>query len=294
MLIEILLIVPLWEFSYNSIDLQVIWAIGVCMMILSAMVFIPIRILFFIGIAILFAHNLLDGIKPQGENYQSFLWALIHERHAFPLTENMRILVAYPFLPWLGLMITGYCMGTLYTKKFSAEKRKSILLFTGMGLIVLFVILRTINIYGDSNIWEEQRNSMFTFLDFIDTSKYPPSLLFILMTIGPALIVLSGIETVSNKLSNKIAVFGKVPFFYYIAHLFVIHVSVFILFFIMGGTWQQLDATGFNNSNLPPDFGFSLGITYIAWIAIIILLYFPCRWYNNYKSTHRYKWLSYL
>ncbi len=294
MLVEILIIVPLWEFSYNSIDLQVIWAIGLCMMVFSVMIFLPIRVLFFIGIAIIFGHNLLDGIEIQGESFSSFLWALIHQRHAFPISENMRILVAYPFLPWLGLMITGYCMGTLYTKSFPAEQRKNILLYTGIGLIILFVLIRSINSYGDPDQWEEKGNSIYTFLDFIKITKYPPSLLFILLTIGIALAVLSRLESVSNMSSNKIAVFGKVPFFYYIAHLLVIHLSAFILFFITGGTWQQLDATGFNNSNLPPDFGFSLGVTYIVWIAIIIILYFPCRWYNKYKSTHHYKWLSYL
>jgi uncharacterized membrane protein len=185
-------------------------------------------------------------------------------------------------------------MGTLYTKSFPADKRKEILQLTGIGMIVLFVIIRSINIYGDMHLWEQQRNWMYTFMDFIKMTKYPPSLLFILITIGPALVFLSSIEKVSNKLSNKIAVFGKVPFFYYIAHLLVIHLTAFILFFIMGGTWEQLEATGFNNSNLPPDFGFTLGVTYIVWIAIINILYFPCRWYNNYKSTHHYKWLRYL
>lgn len=294
-LVEILIIVPLWEFSFNSIDLQVIWAIGLCMVIFSALIFLPIRVLFFIGIIIIFSHNLLDGIKIHEENWQSFLWALVHERHKFTITENMRILVAYPFLPWLGLMITGYCMGTLYTKNYPAAKRKNILLFTGLGLIMLFILIRSFNIYGDMHQWAEQRNAMYTFLDFIKITKYPPSLLFILITIGIALVVLSRLENVSNKLTNKIAVFGKVPFFYYIAHLFVIHLTAFIAFFIMGGTWQQLDPTGFHHSNLPPSFGFSLTVTYIAWIAIIILLYFPCRWYNNYKSNHKEKWwLSYL
>lgn len=295
MLVEILIIVPIWEFSYNSIDLQVIWAIGLCMVIFSAMIFLPIPVLFFIGIAIIFGHNLLDGIKIEKENFESFLWALVHERHAFPISENMRILVAYPFLPWLGLMITGYCMGTLYTQKFPGAKRKNILLSTGIGLTILFVLIRSINIYGDIHLWEKKGNSVYTVLDFIKITKYPPSLLFMLITIGIALVALSRLENVSNnKLSNKIAVFGKVPFFYYIAHLLVIHLSVFILFFITGGTCLQLDATGFNNSNLPPDFGFTLGVTYIVWIAVIVILYFPCSWYNNYKSTHHYKWLSYL
>lgn len=295
MLVEILIIVPLWEFSFNSIDLQVIWAIGLCMVIFSGLIFLPVRVLLFIGIIIIFGHNLLDGIKIQEENWQSFLWSLLHERHAFPLTENMRILVAYPFLPWLGLMITGYCMGTLYSKNYPAAKRKNILLFTGLGLIIVFILIRSFNIYGDMHQWAVQRSPLYTFLDFIKITKYPPSLLFILITIGIALVVLSRMENVSNMLTNKIAVFGKVPFFYYIAHLFVIHLTAFILFFIKGGTWEQLDPTGFNNSNLPPSFGFSLTVTYIAWIGIIFVLYFPCRWYNNYKSNHKEKWwLSYL
>ena len=292
-LVEIFIIVPVWEFNITSIDLQVIWVIGLCMCIMSALIYLPIKVLFMLGMVIILFHNLLDGIAIKQENISSFLWAIVHERHAFPLNEEYRILVAYPFLPWLGLMIVGYCTGQLYISA-SAEKRKFILLYTGIVAIIFFIILRSINLYGDMYSWGKQTSFIFTVLDFIKVTKYPPSLLFILMTMGPALIILALIEKSSNSISSKISIFGKVPFFYYILHLLLIHVLAMVAFFVTGHSVQELDYNHFNNSTLPFGFGFPIWVVYAVWVIVVLLLYFPCKWYSRYKSNNKKWWLSYL
>ena len=201
----------------------------------------------------------------------------------------------YPFLPWLGLMILGYCLGRLYLPGVNSSYRKKILRYLGVAAILLFILLRWSNTYGDMHHWSTQKTSIFTILDFVNTTKYPPSLLYILMTIGPALIILSFFERSPNTVSRKIIIFGKVPFFYYILHLLVAHSLAWIAFFATGHNWNGLDFT-FNSpdGSLPTGSGYSLWIVYIAWAFAIVILYFPCRWYSRYKATHTHWWLSYL
>jgi uncharacterized membrane protein len=202
--------------------------------------------------------------------------------------------IQYPFLPWLGLMILGYSAGRLYLPGFPPASRKKILRVTGITAIILFVVIRLINHYGDMHSWEIQKTAVFTLLDFIKTTKYPPSLLFILMTIGPALIILSLVENVHGSLSRKIIVFGKVPFFYYILHVFLIHTIAWLAFFATGHSWKDLDFTHFRDGSLPYGSGHPLWFVYAAWITVIVILYFPCRWYARYKATHKTWWLSYI
>jgi uncharacterized membrane protein len=292
-LVEIFIIVPVWEFNITSIDLQVIWVIGLCMCIMSALVYLPVKVLFATGLAIIFFHNLLDDITITEENFGSFLWSLVHERHAFPINDKFRILVAYPFLPWLGLMIVGYCTGHLFRSS-SAKNRKAILFYTGIAAIILFILLRSINLYGDMHRWARQSNLSFTILDFIKVTKYPPSLLFILMTVGPALVILALVEKTSTNLTKQISIFGKVPFFYYILHILLIHLLAMLAFFATGHTTQELDYNHYNNSTLPPGFGFPLWVVYVAWGIVILLLYVPCKWYCMYKLNNRKWWLSYV
>jgi len=182
-------------------------------------------------------------------------------------------------------MIAGYCLGKLYLKQTHPAYRKKFLLISGCVMILLFIAIRLINIYGDMHHWQQQATTFFTVLDFINTTKYPPSLLYMLMTIGPALIFLAYAENISNWLSRKITVFGKVPFFYYILHVFLIHLLGILLFFISGRIW--------NDPHL--NLGYPLWAVYIVWISVIIILYFLCKWYSRYKANHpQNKWLSYL
>ncbi|MEJ0081788.1 MAG: heparan-alpha-glucosaminide N-acetyltransferase domain-containing protein [Puia sp.] len=186
MLVELLIIQPLWDFNLIVIFLQVIWAIGLSMVVLSVLQFLPFRVLLAIGLILIFGHNLLDKILIESPFWESVSWSIIHQRHSYLLNEHLMFTVQYPFLPWLGLMIMGYSAGRLYLPGFSPASRKKILRITGLVAILFFVFIRLINQYGDMHSWAIQKTHVFTLLDFVKTTKYPPSLLYILMTIGPA------------------------------------------------------------------------------------------------------------
>jgi uncharacterized membrane protein len=290
---EIFLVNVAWSFDiyFYEIVLGVIWAIGISMVLLSLLQFLPYKLLFAIGILLVFGHNLLDNVSA---SQPSMLWSVMHQQSGFQASQDLKIYVQYPFLPWLALMICGYCMGKLYSAATAPENRKKYLRITGLLLILLFIAIRFINIYGDVNTWTFQRSETFTLLDFLDTTKYPPSLLYMLMTIGPALIFLSYSENANNWLSRKFTVFGKVPFFYYLLHILLIHLLRWAFFL---GSGRQLDELVFPNKregNMPEGVGYSLWEVYLVWLLVIILLYFPCKWYSNYKATHKHWWLSYI
>ena len=294
MLAEIFIIEPLWDFNSIMIFLQVIWAIGLSMVVLSVLQFLPYKILILLGLIIVFGHNLLDPVLIETPFWKSALWSIIHQRHDYLINEHLFFVVQYPFLPWLGLMILGYSIGKLYLPEIEPSYRKKILRVIGIAAIIIFILLRWINQYGDMHPWNTQRTTVFTLLDFVNTTKYPPSLLYILMTIGPALILLSVVENFSGKLSGIIVVFGKVPFFYYVLHVFLIHSIAWMVFFATGHGWKDLDFVHFRDGSLPYGSGHPLWLVYAAWVAIIIILYFPCRWYSKYKATHKKWWLSYI
>ncbi len=294
MIVEVFLIETLWDFNFTIIYLQVIWAIGLSMVLLSVLQYLPYKILLLTGLIIVFGHNLLDTIHIETPFLKSVLWSLIDVRHEYFINDHLLFVVAYPFLPWLGIMILGYVLGKLYLPETNAENRKKILRITGITVVVLFVLIRCTNLYGDMHQWKVQKTTVFTVLDFINTSKYPPSLLFILMTMGPALILISFLEGGSNSLSKRVIIFGKVAFFYYVLHVFLIHSISWLAFFLSGHSWNDLVFNQFREGSLPSASGHPLWIVYIVWMLVIIILYFPCRWYSKYKATHKHWWLSYI
>jgi uncharacterized membrane protein len=295
MLAEISIVNLLWEFNNagSFLVLQVIWAIGLSMVVLSVLQFLPYKILLAIGLVIVLGQYLLDGIKVEQPLCASIGWSIVHVLHPYQVTNHFTLFVAYPFLAWLGLMILGYCLGKLYTKGTDAARRKKFLFTAGISALCLFVVIRFINFYGDMHQWSPQKTALFTFFDFISTTKYPPSLLYMLMTIGPALIILSFTENISNWFTRLIMVYGKVPFFYYLLHVFLIHSLAWIFFFATGRGSGNVVFMG--KTPVQPDAGYPLWEVYIIWISVIIILYFPCKWYSRYKASHpQNKWLSYL
>jgi uncharacterized membrane protein len=190
-------------------------------------------------------------------------------------------------------MITGYFLGTMYRPDFDKKKRKKILIISGSAAILLFIVLRSSNGYGDMTQWSTQKNTMFTILSFVNTTKYPPSLLFMLMTIGPALLLLAFTENISNAITKVIIVYDSVPFYYYVLHLYLIQVAIWTFYVYSGNSLNELNffKKGFNT---PWGLGYSLEVVYIVWAVIVTLLYFPCKWYHNYKSSHKSRWLSYV
>jgi len=180
-----------WFFNvdFSFIALTVIWALAIGMIILAAVIHLPFKMIFVLGLLLVAGHNLFDSVHITGNTTAANVWAVLHAPSVFQL-EYFKFFTGYPILPWTGIMLLGYCFGTLYKPSFDAQKRKKILLQLGSTLILLFVIIRFINIYGDPYPWSAQPNAVFTFLSFINVTKYPPSFLYILMTLGPAMIFL--------------------------------------------------------------------------------------------------------
>lgn len=281
---------------YNVLILQVIWSIGISMVLLSLIIRLPINVIFAIGLLIVFSHNLLDYPEASIKGNAGFWWDLFHHARfaIYTIFPNHLLIILYPFVPWFGLMCCGYCFGKLYEKNFAQEARRKILIQLGLGLIVLFIALRFINAYGDPVPWSHQRNGVYTFLSFLNTTKYPPSLMYLCMTLGPAILSLAFIEKVQNKLTGFFIVFGRVPFFYYVVHFFYIHILCVIAFFSSGYTSKDIIPKNTPFLFRPDDFGFNLPGMYAVWLFVIITLYPLCKWYNKYKSTHNQWWLSYV
>ncbi|MEO6358394.1 MAG: heparan-alpha-glucosaminide N-acetyltransferase domain-containing protein, partial [Ferruginibacter sp.] len=234
--------------SYHFFNLQVIWAIGISMIILSAIIHLNKTFILLSGILLIATHNLLDKIHVAGTGISSFLWALLHDPGYHSL-GTFTFHIHYPLLPWIGVMAIGYYFGSLYNQSYDGRKRRRILLMGGSSAIVLFVLLRSGNLYGDPANWSLQKTTAFSIISFLNVTKYPPSLLYILMTIGPAMIFLSLSEKPLNSLTQKILIFGRVPMFYYLAHILLIHVLAVVGAVVLGYKWSDMILTGMVNSD---------------------------------------------
>jgi len=299
--IEIVVISFAWTFNphYNIIVFQVIWAIGISMVLLGLLIRLPLNVILITGLIIVFGHNLLDIPESAPGFKAGFWWDLLHHGFfaAYPISQSHVLLILYPFVPWVGLMMMGYCSGVFFSQKFTVGQRRKTLNRVGIGLIVLFIALRFTNGYGNPQQWHIQKNGLFTFLSFINVQKYPPSLLYMCMTIGPAFLLLLFFEKIKNGFTAAIKIYGRVPFFYYVAHLYLIHIASAVFVFIKGHSLAEATTI---NGDLPFYFlaekdGYSLLVVYIVWAAVVIALFPLCKWYDHYKTHHREKWwLSYL
>lgn len=295
--LEIALNNLIWTFDifHDKFILQVIWAIGFSMICLSFLIYLPKKIILVLGIILVAGHNALDGIEMQGSSLKSIIWYILHQEHRLPLAPFDIAIFHYPVIPWIGLMALGYCFGNLYKKDFDASLRKKWLLILGFGSIALFFILRGINIYGDLVPWTVRDTTTKTILSFFNVTKYPPSLSYLLITMGPSILFLFVIENYKNKITDILMVFGRVPLYFYFIHVLVIHALAIIGILLFGGDWQDLILNGAQISPGLLTYGYSLGVVYLVWIFIIIILYPSCKKYMNYKSKNKEKWwLSYL
>jgi uncharacterized membrane protein len=287
-----------WNFdiSFTNIYFIVIWALGVSMIVLAGLIHLPFKLILLTGIVIVAGHNLLDNSHVPGNTLKAFGWSLLHDSNFFNW-NGKNVLIGYPVIPWIGIMALGYCLGALYTPNFSAERRKRILLIIGCSAIALFILLRFMNGYGDRAPWSPQSSPFYSFLSFLKVSKYPPSLLYALVTLGPAIIFLALSENIKGSFSKIISVYGRVPMFYYLLHIFFIHIATMIaapLFTDFSWkVWILKEPLWFTETL--KGYGFSLGVVYLVWLGIIISLYPLCKWYDRYKQNHKEKrWLSYL
>jgi uncharacterized membrane protein len=284
---------------------EVIWVFGVSMIFLAALVYLPARVVGVLGVAMIALHNLLDGINvPPATSMASTpppdvlqkIWLVLHQPGVIPLFEGgSKLFVAYPLIPWIGVMAAGYWFGGIYT--WESERRRRWLFRLGLALTLLFIIIRAINVYGDPQIWTNQPSGAFTFLSFLNTTKYPPSLLFLLMTLGPALLILALTDGVRNNnfLSRIFITFGRVPLFYFILQMFVAHgFGVLLSFLAVKSVAYQFLNFPDSSTAAPPDAGFPLWTVYAAWLAGLIILYPLCRWYGKVKQNRRGFPFSYL
>ncbi len=281
-----------FDITFGFLAIEVLSVIGFSMIILAAAIYLPLRTIFFIGLIIVCGHNLLDAFDCVKPTETPLWWGFLHQQSFFPYDHNRLFAILYPLLPWPGVMMLGYCLGSLYKKEVDAKRRQNILLSTGILITLFFIILRFTNIYGDPSEWHRQKTFVFTILSFLNTTKYPASLLFLSMTLGPAIILLSLFDRSKGKWTKIVAVYGRVPFFYFLVHFLIIHIICMILFFANGHTLSEAN-TGFLHFKSPKD-GLPLGIVYLIWIAVVVAMYPLCKRYDRLKSSHKKWWLSYL
>ncbi len=289
----------IWWFDINFgfFNLQVLWAIGWSMICLSVLVRLPLPFLLAVGVLIVAGHNLLDGISFERGTWMYVFWSFLHDDNFIGLGASRFIAFSYPVLPWIGVMILGYCFGFFYHPKFNAELRKKQLIRIGLVSIAFFFILRGLNVYGDLVPWTVQKDDVYTFISFFNVSKYPPSLDFLLITLGPSVLALCALEKIKPIWSKWVLVYGRVPFFYYLLHMLVIHLGAMIGLAIIGGDWRLMILSNdkFTNMEAITAYGYRLWVVYLVWLGVVVVMYPLCRWYMNYKRDNRDKWwLGYL
>ncbi|MEO6252019.1 MAG: heparan-alpha-glucosaminide N-acetyltransferase domain-containing protein [Ferruginibacter sp.] len=284
-----------FDIHFTVIALQTIWSIGISMIILGCIIWLPFPVIFLCGLAIVFGHNLLDIYEKDRQDL-NFLYSIMHRPGMYSLWGDHKLLAFYPFLPWAGLMMLGYCFGKpLYNNQ--GIERKKTLMWLGLGVTLFFILIRILDVYGDPDVLTNNEKPLDSLYSFLEVSKYPPSLLYMCMTIGPAIIFMAFFDKAQGKLSKIISVYGRVPFFYYIIHFYLLHALAMLVFFAKGHSTEEQAK---NAANVIPNFlipgeGFSLWVVYLIWIAVVVLLYPLCKWYDTYKTKNKEKWwLSYL
>ncbi|MCW5910365.1 MAG: DUF1624 domain-containing protein [Cyclobacteriaceae bacterium] len=284
-----------FNFYYDVTFLTVLWVIGWCMIFLAGMIYLPLKWNLVTGLLIVFLHDALALIPVEPTRFFYAPWIMLVKTGVLPVTPSVVFITSYPVIPWLGIMLLGYCAGRLYTD-YDAATRMRWLTRSGAAAIILFIILRFINFYGDPAPWQAQPDLLFTFLSFINTTKYPVSLLFSLMTLGPILFLLARLEQIKPGKLSFFMIYGQVPLFYFLLHFLLIHVAALTAFIVKTGTPLSEIDFHFSKSfgGIAPGTGYSLGWTYAAWICIVLALYPVCKWYGQYKQSHAYRWLRYL
>ncbi|MBB5397224.1 DUF1624 domain-containing protein [Mucilaginibacter sp. AK015] len=281
---------------YHILIFQVIWVMAVSMIVLGLLIWLPLTVIGTIGALLFFGHDILNFLPLPTEGTSGFLWKFFFTAAALfqPVDKTHSLLVLYTIMPWMGVMFMGYVLGQVYKPGFDALKRRKTLLTCGIGLLALFVILRTFNIYGEPVPWAVQKTFALSVISFFNVSKYPPSLMYLCMTIGPGLIMLGMIERTNNAFTRFLNVYGQVPFFYYVLHFYLLRVFNIILFFAQGYTTKDIFTPNSLMLFRPVNYGVNLFGVYVVWLLVILTLYLPCRWFSKYKQTHRQWWLSYL
>ncbi len=290
-ILELTIIKFAWLFSPDFFLAGVIWVIGWSMIILAFVIKLPTRIIGILAIFMILGHNILDSISADSWENFSFFWSFLHERKLFTTQGNIQFFLVYPLVPWVGVMALGYVFGPVFT--WQPEKRFSFLKKTSLFLLISFLVLRGLNIYGDPKPWSQQSTLLKTFFSFWDCYKYPPSLLYLLITLSITLILLYLFERYPSAIFYPLKIFGQVPLFFYILHLWLIHLAA-IVFALPKYGYQAVTIPYFIGSLKPENYGYDLHHVYLFWILILAILYPSCYWFNQYKAKHKFWWLKFL
>jgi len=297
--LELLLLRGLaWQFNFDFrlTMLVILWALGCSMIVLAALVYAPDWLIAAFGIGMIATHNLFDAVDPTSFGRLAPLWTILHAAPGFLVNHpNRQVFVSYALIPWMGVMAAGYVLGAIYA--WDSSRRRAFLLRLGIALSVAFVILRVINRYGDPFHWRAQRSTALTIVAFLNTVKYPPSLLFLLMTLGPSLLLLGLFENGTPRPLRFTVVYGRVPLLYFALHAALIHLVALVLCYARYGQvhwmFESPSVTDYPITP-PPGWGFSLPIIYLCWIFVVAALYPICRWFAALKQRRTDSWLSYL
>lgn len=276
--------------DYQVTMLLVLWALGWAMIALAAIVRLPLPTVAAAGLAMIAGHNLFDGVRSANP-----LWAILHAPGFVLNTPGHVVFVAYPLIPWIGVTAVGFALGAVY--RWNAGRRRAFLVRAGVAATAAFAVLRGVNIYGDPARWTHQQTGLFTVLSFLNTTKYPPSLLFLLMTLGPALILLALVDQRTPAMLEPALIIGKVPMFYYVLHFALIHLlAVAVCYLRYGRAHWMFESPDLGNYPFspPPGWGYHLPIVYLVWLAVVVSMYPLCRWFAGVKARRRDPWLSYL
>jgi uncharacterized membrane protein len=281
-----------WQFNfdYHVTLLVVLWALGWSMIVLSLLVYLPASVVTAFGLVMIATHNLFDSVQSSNP-----LWTILHSPGFLVNHPGRVVFVPYVLIPWIGVTAAGYGLGQIYS--WPPERRKAFLLPLSIGLTAAFIVLRAINLYGDPLPWSPQKSTVFTVLSFLNTRKYPPSLLFLLMTLGPALFFLWAVDAETLRWLRPALIIGKVPMFYYLLHIPLIHlIAVAVCYARYGQVHWMFESPTLGDFPMtaPPGWGYSLPIVYLVWAGVVLTLYPLCRWFAGLKRRRSDAWLSYF
>jgi len=281
-----------WQFNfdYHVTLLLVLWALGWAMIVLSVLVYLPASVVTTFGVVMIATHNLFDSVQSSNP-----FWSILHSPNFVVNNPGRIVFVTYALIPWVGVTAAGYGLGQIYS--WPSTRRKAFLLPLGIGVTAAFVVLRTINLYGDPQRWATQKSAAFTALSFLNTTKYPPSLLYLLMTLGPAMLFLWAVDARTPRWLRPPLIIGKVPMFYYLLHIPLIHLLAIAVCYARYGQihWMfESPSLGQFPITPPPGWGYSLPIVYLVWAFVVIALYPLCRRFAALKQRSSDAWLSYF